>query len=273
MKPMRVAGFGFWAPGLADAGALVDAALDPALSTPPVGILGKRGHARASLLTRMLCHVAARACQAAAAEPSSLPVVFGSAHGEVGRLEELITRPAGTPVSPLRFQNSVHNTAGGQFSIATRNRNACTAISAGDQTVSSVLLEAYGVLHEGAERVLVGVGEEPAPPLLGGPLATPLALAMVLTNVDSPGSDRDTRGAAMLTLQRPEAGDAPGPPPKRSWASHGPLAAFADSPCRGAAALALALQRPSPGRVPIEGPRGHGTGHGAGLSLQLEISP
>ena len=54
---------------------------------------------------------------------SRLRVVVGSAFGELATLVEMLEeRERDGLLSPLRFQNSVHNSAAGQLSIAHKNK-------------------------------------------------------------------------------------------------------------------------------------------------------
>jgi len=71
--------------------------------------------------------------------------VFGSAFGE-GETLKIILDALCTPnmaIRPTRFQNSVHNAASGQWTIAQSIRTAATSICGGDCTVGSSLLKAF----------------------------------------------------------------------------------------------------------------------------------
>lgn len=76
-------------------------------------------------------------------------LVFGSIHGQFDRLskltEQFITE---NEVSPIGFSSSVHNNTVGVYSLLTKNNSPYTAISAGEQTVSSSFCEAVMQLKE-----------------------------------------------------------------------------------------------------------------------------
>lgn len=70
--------------------------------------------------------------------------VFGSAFGE-GETLKIILDALCTPnmaIRPTRFQNSVHNAASGQWTIARSIRSAATSICGGDCTAGSSMLKA-----------------------------------------------------------------------------------------------------------------------------------
>ena len=87
-----------------------------------------------------------------------IPAVFCSRHGEVARsvgmLESLARRD---PVSPTSFSLSVHNAIAGLFSITRSDQANNVVISAKTHLVESALTEACGILHDGAEQVLIVV--------------------------------------------------------------------------------------------------------------------
>ena len=104
--------------------------------------------------------------------------IFASRHGEVGRTVKLMRELAvESPLSPASFSLSVHNAIGGIHSIANQVFSPVTAISAGPDTLSAALLEAYtqlvcagrgaGVAGEGAE-VLCVFYDDSLPDPLGG---------------------------------------------------------------------------------------------------------
>lgn len=140
-------------------------------------------------LTRMSVDVGIQALQAAGLLHTAMPIVFGSAWGEINvalqQLEMMVTDDG--HVSPVVFKNSVHNTATGVLSIALDNRAMSTAIAAGPLTTAYALLEAQMQLEEGHDAVLVVVGDEALPPMLHHlDQATPFAAAFLLTREPSP---------------------------------------------------------------------------------------
>ena len=83
------------------------------------------------------------------------PVVYCSQHGDIERtlnvLSELVD---GEPVSPMHFSLAVHNAICGVLSIQVGNKANISALAAGENGLVPVLLEAAGILQEGAERVI-----------------------------------------------------------------------------------------------------------------------
>ena len=101
--------------------------------------------------------------------------VFGSAFGE-GETLKVILDALSTPhmaIRPTRFQNSVHNAASGQWTIARGTRNDATSICGGDCTAGSSLLKA--LMQVQLETRPVGVV------LFDSPLPYPLSVSHKLT--------------------------------------------------------------------------------------------
>ncbi|MEI6707305.1 MAG: beta-ketoacyl synthase chain length factor [Methylococcales bacterium] len=92
----------------------------------------------------------------------ALPVVFSSAHGELGKsLAMLQAIQAGEELSPTAFSLSVHNAIAGLFSIAYRNHQEITVIASGQEGIAPAFIDAVGILHEGAAAVLIVFYDEP----------------------------------------------------------------------------------------------------------------
>lgn len=92
----------------------------------------------------------------------TLPVVFSSAHGELCKsLAMLKTIQAGDELSPTAFSLSVHNAIAGLFSIAYGNNREITVIAPGQEGIAPAFIEALGMLHEGANEVLIILYDEP----------------------------------------------------------------------------------------------------------------
>lgn len=224
-------------------GPLAILALSPFLSgdpVPPALLLGRRTRGRASLLDRLSAELVARVAADASLSETSLahiPLFFGSAYGELATslslLEQVVLRE---PLSPAKFQASVHNTAVGLLGIATGNREASTAISAGPETFAMTLLEASTWLRCHGGRALVVVVDEEGPAHLLAEGAFPaLGVALLLSAEPSPGA----RG--YLSDFRLEGG-LPTPP------------AVTAAPPSWAAPLSNQLAQGRPGRV-VLGPR------------------
>jgi hypothetical protein len=237
VRPAWIAGAGLWAPGFRDASAWLAGAADPAVTSPPGELLPAALRRRASLLARLAAEVAAQAAREAGADLSGIPVVLGSAHGEIGAAIEMIgsfREGEGLP-SPTRFHNSVHNAPAAYLSIATRNRGFSTALAAGRETPAMALLEAGALLDERGGDVLVLLADEPAPePFAGATGHPPAGLALVLS-----ATARPEARARLSGLRRAEGADPRLP---------GPLAAH---PCAGGFALLAAAARGARGPVPI----------------------
>lgn len=118
-----------------------------------------------------------------------LPVVFSSAHGELSKsLEMLKTIQANEELSPTAFSLSVHNAIAGLFSIAYGNSQDITVIAPGLEGIAPAFIDAIGLLHEGANEVLVIFYDEPindfypiAPFNLNTPFPCVLSLRIALT--------------------------------------------------------------------------------------------
>lgn len=88
--------------------------------------------------------VAARACEMSKRDPSQLPSIFASAHGDTPISDYMCSTLATTPtlISPTKFHNSVHNAAAGYWTIAVRSLAPYTALSVYENTFAAGLLEA-----------------------------------------------------------------------------------------------------------------------------------
>ncbi len=96
--------------------------------------------------------------------PVNTPVVFASRHGETHRsfalIRELETEGS---VSPQSFSLSVHNATIGLYTIARASHANVTALSGCSATASALLIEAQGLLADGAPSVLVVASDEVLP--------------------------------------------------------------------------------------------------------------
>lgn len=153
-----------WAPGLDTAAAWLEWAHErknamPA-GDPKVSAMPAMLRRRASASGKMALEVAYQ-CLPAQAE---MPVVFASRHGECARSVELLLELANNaPLSPASFSLSVHNANAGLLSIARGDRGNSIAIAAGASTVEHALIEACGLLADGAQQVLLVMSDSPPP--------------------------------------------------------------------------------------------------------------
>jgi hypothetical protein len=100
-------------------------------------------------------------------QETGVPTVFCSRHGEVARAVDLLTDLArGEPLSPTAFGLAVHNASAGLFSIARADRANHVALAAGPATLEHAVIEACGLLADGAPRVLLVACDAPLPELL-----------------------------------------------------------------------------------------------------------
>jgi hypothetical protein len=118
---------------------------------------------RAGLLGRMALEVAYECLDGR----TGVPTVFCSRHGEVGRAVELLDDLArGEPLSPTAFGLAVHNASAGLFSIARADRANHVALAGGTATLEHAVIEACGLLADGADMVLLVACDAPLPDAL-----------------------------------------------------------------------------------------------------------
>lgn len=148
-----------WAPGVETREAWQAWAQHPVLPTgggmpalPEVPAMQRR---RIDRLGRMAVQVA---CWCAQAEETGVPLVFASRHGDVKRSLELLQQQAqGEPMSPTQFGLSVHNAIAALYSIVRGQRGNYLALAAGNATAAAAMIEAAGLLADGAPEVLIVV--------------------------------------------------------------------------------------------------------------------
>jgi hypothetical protein len=156
-----------WAPGVTSPDAWAAWAKEPwtieAGEEPKVAAMPAMLRRRAGFLGRMALEVA----YACLGPDADVPTVFCSRHGEVGRALGLLGDLArGEPLSPTGFGLAVHNASAGLFSIARADRANHIALAAGPSTLEHAVIEACGLLADGAPMVLLVVCDEPLPTLM-----------------------------------------------------------------------------------------------------------
>src|SRR5476649_1836340 len=204
-----VAGHAAWAPGLttADHWRLWAAAPYPITTGAEPGVKSMPAmlRRRAGLLGKMALEVA-YACLDGRA---GVPTVFCSRHGEVGRAFDLAR---GDALSPTAFGMAVHNATAGLFTIARADRANHIALAAGAATVEHAVIEACGLLADGAPAVLL-VACDCALPELMAPYADadeqPHAWAWLMTAADSADTNTD-KIALSWTADDGQSGATPG---------------------------------------------------------------
>ncbi|WP_312550215.1 beta-ketoacyl synthase chain length factor [Massilia sp.] len=118
---------------------------------------------RAGFLGRMALEVAYECL----GQETDVPTVFCSRHGEVGRAVDLLGDLArAEPLSPTAFGLAVHNASAGLFSIARADRANHIALAGGQASIEHAVIEACGLLADGAPMVLLVACDEPLPSLL-----------------------------------------------------------------------------------------------------------
>lgn len=155
-----------WAPGVTSSDAWAAWADAPWLiamgEEPKVAAMPAMLRRRAGFLGRMALEVAYD-CVGGQAD---VPTVFCSRHGEVARSIELLSDLArGEPLSPTAFGLAVHNASAGLFSIARADRANHVALAGGSATVEHAVIEACGMLADGATSVLLVACDAPLPQL------------------------------------------------------------------------------------------------------------
>lgn len=128
----------------------------PAL--PDIAALQRR---RLSRLGRAVVHVVSQVQQ----QRSDMPLVFASRYGDVERaLAALGALDSGEPLSPTAFAGSVHNAIAAMHSIIGVQRQNMVSVAAGAGSAAAGLVEAAGLLADGADEVLLTSYDEPLPP-------------------------------------------------------------------------------------------------------------
>ncbi|GAA4855927.1 beta-ketoacyl synthase chain length factor [Luteimonas vadosa] len=157
-----IAGVGFWNDGLPSWDAARDLVASGTLPADPPArpvprLLAPNERRRAPASVAVALDVAMAACESAGADPTELPSVFASTHGDLAITDYICATLAEHPLelSPTRFHNSVHNAAAGYWTIGSGCLQPTTAISSYDASFAQGLLEAMSQLAAGADRVLL----------------------------------------------------------------------------------------------------------------------
>ncbi|AIY41893.1 3-oxoacyl-[ACP] synthase [Collimonas arenae] len=151
-----IASHAAWAPGLGTAAAWLAWADKPFViagnSEAAVAAMPAMLRRRAGFLGKMALETAYSCLDGRV----DVPTVFCSRHGECARSVELLADLAeGQPLSPASFSLSVHNAAAGLFSIARQDQASHAALAAGSHGVEHAVIEACGLLADGAPEVLL----------------------------------------------------------------------------------------------------------------------
>ncbi|MEO0820552.1 MAG: beta-ketoacyl synthase chain length factor [Pseudomonadota bacterium] len=177
---------------------------DVAAWQPRPASLSPRQAKRLSLQTRLAILSAE---DIADALPAEAAWVFASSSGEGETLHVILEAQATAEmlVSPVRFQNAVHNAAAGQWSIARSLTGPMTSIAAFDDSVAAGLLKAALQVH--LERRAVGAvffdAPLPVPLFEKRPIEMPMSASLALT------PDRTTHASHRLRFSQSDAAPSP----------------------------------------------------------------
>ena len=154
-----------FAPGLADGGAWREWARAPWLpcgdAVPELAEMAPMQRRRVERLGRAALQVAWH-CQAD--DECEMPLVFATRHGDIGRSHRMLAELAREePLSPTQFGLSTHNAIPAQYGIARGLTANYLVVSAGPASAEAAVVEALGLLADGAPAVLVVVFDGPTP--------------------------------------------------------------------------------------------------------------
>lgn len=160
-----VAEWAAWAPGLhsrEDWQAWAQAPFAPhGDGTPALGEVPAMQRRRIDRLGRMAIQTAYW-CQHA--EAAGIPFLFASRHGDVACSVELLeSLSRQETLSPTSFGLSVHNAIAALYSIVRGERGNYLALAAGLATPEAAMVEAAGLLADGAPEVLVVIYDAALP--------------------------------------------------------------------------------------------------------------
>lgn len=245
MRPLYLHGISLWSPGYRDvdafaAGARDESATDCAASWVPPRLM--RG---ASRLTRMLVEAAAGACAAGRADPKTVSTIYTSAYGEIETMVVLLeTIFAGDgQLSPMRFKNSVHNSASGLGSIGQGNQGFSTALAAGDRSFEAAVIETWALLEERGGDAVISVADDRLPEPLAAQCAREgLAIGLCLS------MERREGAIAVLDELRQERDEAP---LREAFAGRALPRELATNPAAFALPLIEAARGDQEARVPL----------------------
>lgn len=159
-----IAGHAAWAPGLVTPQDWAHWSQTPftiaGREEPGVKQMPPMLRRRAGFLGKMALEVAYQCLEGR----SDVPTVFCSRHGEMDRAVALLTDLAqGDALSPTAFGMAVHNATAGLLTIARSDRANHIALAAGTATIEHAVIDACGLLADGAPMVLLVACDSPLP--------------------------------------------------------------------------------------------------------------
>src|SRR5208282_4585305 len=147
---------------------------------------------RASRLIKLALGLATQAVAHAKLDGSTLTTVFSASGGDGHNCHALCEALASSDrqISPTRFHNSVHNAAGGYWSIASGARGPMQVLCGFDASFAMGLLEALVQIRTDASRVMLVAYdiEYPEPLNAKRPISDAGGLALILTREPGPDS-------------------------------------------------------------------------------------
>jgi len=155
-----------WAPGITDAESWQAWARTPYVPAdlgqqPDVSFVPAMQRRRLTRLARMSFAAAWPLAQDKTQNNTQVPMIFGSRHGETpvtfSLLQSLAQHEA---LSPTQFGLSVHNAVAGQWSIQRADTAETCAVAADADILEHTIVEACGLLHEGAPAVIAILAED-----------------------------------------------------------------------------------------------------------------
>jgi hypothetical protein len=210
---------------------------------------------RATASVRLAFRAAEDALRDGRRSAADLATVFASADGDlevVHRINHALAQDSRT-VSPTDFHNSVHNAAGGYWSIAVGSRLPSASVAAHDASFAAGLLEAAALVAGDGFDTLLVVYDIAAPALLRPkrPVTQPCGVALVLA------AQPAAHALAKLELKQAHSPQTPLADPQLS-------ALCRDNPAAAALPLLVALARRAYGRVALPA---------VGGTLDVALSP
>lgn len=128
-----------------------------------------------------------------------IPLLCCSVHGESVRTHSLLKSvAAGEDLSPTAFGLSVHNAVAGQLSILCSVQSPAFALAGGDFPLLAGLLEAAGILRDGAEELLLIFYEEPLPEMYQSSAQSPTNICVTTMRL-SKGTNAQGKKSALVS--------------------------------------------------------------------------
>ncbi|WKD49928.1 beta-ketoacyl synthase chain length factor [Microbulbifer spongiae] len=129
-----------------------------------------------------------------------IPLLCCSVHGESVRTHSLLkSAAAAEDLSPTAFGLSVHNGIAGQLSILCSVQSPAFALAGGDFPLLAGLLEAVGILQDGAEELLIIFYEEPLPEMYQSSAQSPANICVTAMHLAKGTNVQDKKSSLVLS--------------------------------------------------------------------------